>query len=343
MKALALFSGGLDSILSIKLVQREGIEIRGLHFITPFLSEKRERIKVIAKDTVINLQMVKLGEEYLQIVKSPTFGYGKNLNPCIDCRILMYQKAKSYLEEEDFSFLVSGEVLGERPMSQSREALEIIDKESGVAGLVLRPLSAKLLPQTIPEEEGWVRREKLFSIDGRSRKRQLSLAKELGIKNYLQPAGGCLLTESLFCRRLKDLIKYSGLTLENVELLKIGRHFRLIPSAKFIAGRDEEENIKLARFCRRNDVFFYPESRHGPSGLLRGERDVILNEVKNLNRGKQILRASALRMTCASIIAFYTDEVKEEGKTGVVYLKNGEEKRIVVNPLSEEEIKFLRL
>ncbi len=268
MKALALFSGGLDSILSIRLIQREGIEVEGLYFITPFLSEKRERIEAIARDLSLNLQIIKLAKEYIQIVKNPFFGYGKNLNPCVDCRILMYRKAKDYLKE-GFSFLVSGEVLGERPMSQSRDALETIDRESGLTGFVLRPLSAKLLPQTVPEEKGWVRRENLFSINGRSRKKQLSLTKELGIKDYLQPAGGCLLTESLFCIRLKDLIEYNELTLENAELLKIGRHFRLNPYVKFIVGRDEKENAKLSDFCRRDDIFFYPESRHGPSGLLK--------------------------------------------------------------------------
>lgn len=297
MKAIGLVSGGLDSSIAVALLCSQGIEVIAVHFVSPFFGG-REFLRGVMERLGARFQEVYLGEECLEIVRSPRFGYGKNLNPCIDCKVLMLRKAKALMEEEGAGFVFTGEVLGQRPKSQMRETLRLIEKESGLSGLLLRPLSAKLLPPTMPELEGWVRREELLGIAGRGRKEQFALAERFGIEEYTSPAGGCLLTDPLFCRRLSDLIRYGPFTLEEVELLKVGRHFRLAPSYKLIVGRNESENRVLLQKAREEDIIFFPQGGKGPVGLGRGTKDLELLAIS------------------ARIIAFYTKNGKD--RTGVV-------------------------
>ncbi|MEW6170880.1 MAG: 7-cyano-7-deazaguanine synthase, partial [Candidatus Omnitrophota bacterium] len=243
MKAVALLSGGLDSTLATKLMQEQGIYLLALNFKTPFClcdgkSSKGciNHAKAVADNLGIDFKIINVTDDFLKILKKPKHGFGSCMNPCIDCRILKFRKAKEIMQEIGASFIITGEVLGQRPMSQHKKSLNLIDKESDLEGFVLRPLSAKLLPETIPEKNKWVCRDKLLSYNGRTRKPQIALAKKFNIKDYPCPAGGCLLTDPGFARRLKDLLKYDKLDLNNIELLKVGRHFRLNSEAKLIVG-----------------------------------------------------------------------------------------------------------
>ncbi|MFC1805135.1 tRNA 4-thiouridine(8) synthase ThiI [Candidatus Omnitrophota bacterium] len=267
MKAFALISGGLDSRLAAKLISDQGIEVIKLNFKIPFRFRDKN-----PPNPDQELLRVELREEFLQLIRNPAHGYGSNMNPCIDCKILMLKKAKELMPEADVKFVVTGEVLGQRPMSQNRQALETIARESGLEGLILRPLSAKLLPETIPEKQGWVNREKLFDYNGRNRRPQMELAERLNIREYAQPAGGCLLTDPGFAVRIKDLMRYGKLNPEGVELLKLGRHFRLSDKAKLVVGRDEGENHRIVSLAEEGDYIFSPGSElAGPSALGRGE------------------------------------------------------------------------
>lgn len=274
VKAVALFSGGLDSILAVKLIQLQGVEVIALHLVLPFQrvsKEKDDLIKQTASDLGVQLKIVKAGKEYFDILKNPKYGYGKNLNPCIDCRIFMLKEAKKMMKREKASFLISGEVLGQRPMSQNKRNFERICRAAKVEGILLRPLSAKSLAPSVPEEKGWVKREQMLDIRGRPRNSQILLARKLGIKKYPWPAGGCLLTEKSFCLKVKDLIEYKECNLDNAQLLKIGRHFRLTPSFKLVVGRNETENCQLKEMVKNKDVYFEPDEVAGPSALGRGK------------------------------------------------------------------------
>jgi tRNA U34 2-thiouridine synthase MnmA/TrmU len=277
MKAIALISGGLDSILAAKVIQEEGIEVIPLNFKIPFCQLKKESnnysLEQLVKDTLgLDLKTIDISDEFLKLIENPRYGFGSQVNPCIDCKILMLSKAKELLKDLDASFVITGEVLGQRPMSQNRSALDIISKRSGLEGLILRPLSAKILSETIPEIKGWIIREHLLNFGGRTRKPQIALAQKYKIKEYAQPAGGCLLTYADFAKRLKDLIKHKSVSLENIKLLKFGRHFRLSQEAKLIVGRNEKENQILVNLAQDNDYLFYPnEHLAGPTCLGRGE------------------------------------------------------------------------
>jgi tRNA U34 2-thiouridine synthase MnmA/TrmU len=279
MKAIALLSGGLDSTLAAKVVLDLGIELEALNFLTVFCTCTNRGETCLASQKAVStlgipLKVLNVSEEYLHVVKNPRHGYGSNMNPCIDCRIFMMKKAKAYMEEVGASFIVTGEVLGERPMSQRRDSMRLIEKEAGLDGLILRPLSAKLLPASIPEKEGWVDREKLLKIQGRSRKPQIQMADHFGIRDYPCPAGGCLLTDPGFARRIRDLIHHhSDFTLNDVHLLKVGRHFRLSPRLKLVVGRNEEENQKIQTFSGEKDVLLKLFRFPGPLSLLRGEAE----------------------------------------------------------------------
>jgi tRNA U34 2-thiouridine synthase MnmA/TrmU len=222
----------------------------------------------------IPLKVLNVSEEYLGVVKDPKHGYGRNMNPCIDCRIFMLKKAKAHMEDSGAAFIVTGEVLGQRPMSQRKDVMRLIEKEAGLEGFILRPLSAKVLPATVPEREGWVDREKLLKIQGRSRKAQMGLAENYGIHDYPCPAGGCLLTDPGFAKRMKDLMVHDpDFSLNDVHLLKMGRHFRFSPGAKLVVGRQEEENQKIQTFAQREDILLRVPSFPGPLSLLRGKLD----------------------------------------------------------------------
>jgi len=278
VKALALLSGGLDSTLAIKVVLEQGIDVTAVNFYTPFCLCNRKgsckhQARRVAEEFGRELKVINLSSQYLEIVKNPKHGYGKNLNPCLDCRILMLKNAKKLMEEKGASFVITGEVLGQRPMSQYLAALKIIEREGGLEGLVLRPLSAKLLPLSIPEKKGWVNREKLLQISGRSRKPQINLAAKYGIADYPCPAGGCLLTDGGFAQRMKDLMAHSEITLNDIELLKTGRHFRLSFKTKLVVGRNKKENERLLGLANTDDICFEPVEVKGPIGLGRGDFD----------------------------------------------------------------------
>lgn len=279
MKAITLISGGLDSTLATKLMQNLGVELICLNTVSPFCLCNHRSSKgclygasSTAKELGLKLVSVDVTGEILEIVKKPRHGYGSNMNPCIDCRILLFKKAKELMHKEGASFVITGEVLGQRPMSQKLNTMQLIEKESGLEGLVLRPLSAKVLEPTIPETQGWVARDKLLSMAGRGRRGQMDLARDLGINDYPCPSGGCLLTDPQFSNRLKNLMKYEDLNLNAVQLLKLGRHFRLNDKARLIVGRDEKENQCLLNLARENDYLFSPpDDLAGPTSLGRGE------------------------------------------------------------------------
>lgn len=271
MKALCIFSGGLDSLLASELLRVQGIDVLALFFETPFFDARKAREH--AGQIHLPLRIVDITKPHLDVVKHPAHGYGENLNPCIDCHILMIRKAGDLLEEEGASFIATGEVLGQRPMSQNRKALGIVEKESGYSGLVLRPLSAKRLPPSLPEEQGWVNREALKGFSGRSRKPQMALAKELGIQDYPSPAGGCLLTDRTFTVRLKDLLAADpNPESRDIDRLKIGRHFRIGRKTKVIVGRNKRENQVLQSLADgEEDTLLHTVDVPGPTALLCGE------------------------------------------------------------------------
>lgn len=258
MKALALFSGGLDSMLSMKIISDQGIEVVALYMDTGFGVDE-EKHEVLRRRAVLagaSLKVVDMRNEYLRdVLFNPKYGYGKQFNPCIDCHGYMFKTALNMLKSENANFIITGEVVGQRPMSQRRDALfqvkRLADDEDD---LVLRPMCAKLLPPTKPEREGWVDREKLLDISGRDRKPQLALAKEFGFEDFATPGGGCLLTIESFAVKIKDYLKFDKEMRDiDVTWLKLGRHLRLVDGAKMIIGRDESDNNAL--LAHPNDKF----------------------------------------------------------------------------------------
>ncbi len=274
----------------------------------------------------IKLIIKSLGDEYLSMVRNPKYGYGKNLNPCIDCRILMLKKSKEIMEELGASFVITGEVLGQRPKSQHRKALKTIEMESDLEGLILRPLSAKLLEPTIPEEKGWVDREKLLDFCGRTRKPQIKLAAIFGIKDYPCPAGGCLLTDPKFAKRMRDLVEHTPeFTINDVELLKIGKHFRFSKDTQIVVGRDKEENEKLFKLGKNGDFFLEIRDYPSPITLLRGKNEKALE-------------------IAARITARYSDAREEKQIIVFLWKKDSSEREeIVISPLEQGEIEKYRI
>ncbi|MCP5005541.1 MAG: hypothetical protein GY941_16625 [Planctomycetes bacterium] len=275
-KALALLSGGLDSTLAIRVIQEQGIEVIALNFVTVFClctskgSCKLEAVKVSEK-LGIPIKVINTTKSFLEIVKKPKHGYGKNMNPCIDCRINIFRAAGEYMREIGALFLITGEVLGQRPMSQRKEAMKTIDKEAGLTGLVLRPLCAKHLEPTIPEKTGLVDRDKLLQIKGRSRKDQIQLADIFQITDYPCASGGCLLTDPEFANRMKDSLDHENPDVNDVNLLKVGRHFRIDDETKVIVSRREEENLTLQNLAKESDYLLQLKDFPGPLALVRGE------------------------------------------------------------------------
>lgn len=276
-KAISLLSGGLDSILATKIIKEQGIEVVALHFTSPFCTctkgDKGCGLQAVRTARELDVEvLVRLkGMDYLEIVRAPKHGHGRGLNPCIDCRIFMLKEARKLMKEIGASFVVTGEVLGQRPMSQRRETIRLIERESGLEGLILRPLSAKHFPPALPEIEGIVDREKLYDIAGRGRKSQYELVDAMSLKEFSCPGGGCLLTDPVFARRMKDLFaEEEGFTMRDVTLLKIGRHFRLRPGLKLILGRNEGENGRLQAAQTPPHVLLTPTQFPGPTGLLTG-------------------------------------------------------------------------
>jgi hypothetical protein len=288
ISAIGLLSGGLDSTLAAKLLIDQGIDVRAVNFASPFCTCTPKSAGCASVLTAVQqlggipLKRIALGDEYLEMVRSPKFGYGRGMNPCIDCRIMKIRKAAEIMKEIGASFLFTGEVLGQRPMSQHRRAIDTIDRESGVSGLILRPLSAGVLPETLPEQKGWVDRNRLLAITGRSRKIQIAVASEKGITDYRCPAGGCLLTEPVFAGRLKDYFEHTTRpSSSDMPLLRVGRHFRLENGDEIVVARDETEGDKLMRFRRPGSKVFIPQAFSAPVVLLRGSnKNAVIENMK---------------------------------------------------------------
>jgi tRNA U34 2-thiouridine synthase MnmA/TrmU len=245
-KAIALFSGGLDSIVSVKYMQKIGYTVIPVFFETPFFPS--EKARNIANINSLDLQVIDITDEHLGMLKNPRYGFGKYMNPCVDCHGLMFRKAGELLPFFGADFIISGEVLGQRPMSQRKDTLQSVLKLSNVKDFIIRPLSQKLLPDTFPITEGWVNKAELLDIQGRGRHRQIELAKELDVLQFPNPGGGCLLTDKNFSERLKDLFQHDMVSKKNIEWLKMGRHFRLHELLKVVVGRDENENEQMNSF-----------------------------------------------------------------------------------------------
>lgn len=294
IKAVGMISGGLDSTVAACLMREQGIEVVGVNFSTGFCltdhqrlianfspdgsSRRKKKLRNEAlragADLSFPVEIIDISSEYLPVVTNPRYGYGSAMNPCIDCRIFMLGKAKAFMEQIGAKFVFTGEVLGQRPMTQHARTLGLIARKSGLGRLLLRPLSAQLLPPTLPEDEGWVDRDRLQAIKGRGRGRQIELAASFGVTDYPQPAGGCcFLTDTNFAKRLRDLLEHrphSELTHQDFVLLKLGRHMRLGPGTKLILGRDEGENTYIERFLKQLTQI-RPKHIPGPTGVLQGD------------------------------------------------------------------------
>jgi tRNA U34 2-thiouridine synthase MnmA/TrmU len=336
-KAVALISGGLDSLLAARLMLDQGIHVEGINFFTGFCVEghthairkqhrerpKRNNALWSAEQLGVKLHIIEVIEEYKQVVINPKHGYGAHLNPCLDCKGFMVGKAREWMEAHGFDFIVTGEVIGQRPNSQRRDTMPVVARESGAFDRLLRPLSARLLPPTLPEREGWVDREKLLDLNGRNRKPQMALAAHYGFHDYAQPAGGCcFLTDANYSRRLSDLWETRGTKqyeFDDIMLLKIGRHLRPRPHFKLIVGREEGENRFLAGY-RRQFIHLSAVSHQGPLVLLDGEA------------------ADEDLELAARITARFGQGRAAERVTVEVTDRSGGARRLTVAPLPAEEI-----
>ena len=324
-KALALLSGGLDSTLAVKLVLNQGIDVEAINFVSPFCLCGKGGCGAAeaARRFNIPLKTMSVGEDYLRIIRKPKFGYGKNMNPCIDCRIFMLKKAKKYAKETGAAFISTGEVLDQRPMSQHKKTLDLIEEEAGLKGKVLRPLSAKLLQETDPEKKGLVNKEKLLDIEGRSRRKQIELAEKLGIRDYPCPAGGCMLTYREFADKMRDLFEHKkAVSLKDVALLKVGRHFRFGKN-KIIVGRNESENKILLQMKKEEDYFFEAQGCGSPVTLLQGPKT------------KKVIEEAA-RLT-----AYHSDQ--KTGRVQVRFGKKDKDRLLKVSVPGMNEVDQLRV
>lgn len=322
VRAISLLSGGLDSLLAIRVLQEQGISVTGLTFTTPFFGSANA--EAAALQLGCEIIVCDITNEHLIMVKNPAHGYGKCMNPCIDCHSMMVRKAGEMARRDGYDIVATGEVLGERPMSQNRQSLETVARGSGCADILLRPLSARLLEPTRPEIEGLVDREKLFAIEGRSRKPQMALAEKYGIVDYVQPAGGCLLTDPAFSSRLKELLRHDpNAKADDIRLLKLGRHFRLPSGAKVIVGRNKGDNEKIISSENGKGILIISDVTPGPTAFLAGAADE-----------DDIRIAAGL---CASFADHGGGEVDME------LILNGEKKRIRAMPSPREEFAALRI
>lgn len=323
MKALSLFSGGLDSQLAVCLIKEQGIEVIGVNFSSPFFGADSKTI-LASEDLGIELKTINIGDEYMDVLKNPHYGYGKNLNPCIDCHAFMERKAGEYMKEIGASFIITGEVLGQRPMSQNKSSLNAVDKLSGMKGLILRPLSAKLFPLSIPEEKGWIDREKLLDISGRSRTIQMQMAEYYGIKDYPTPAGGCLLTQENYSNRLQKYLDFKPeAKAKELEILKYGRHFYLNNNTLLMVGRNRSENDRLSDLSLKNDLLIRVSNRPGPLGILRIVNNVLQED----------------KITSAAIVARYSDAKNDDQANVKVYAKNSNDEEILIlKPMKAENV-----
>lgn len=279
-KAVALYSGGLDSTLAILVAMKQGIKVTAITFLTHFgcdISDKSSCSKnpfAASEKFGFEVKLCHLADKFIEIVKNPKFGHGKNMNPCIDCRILMLKEAREFMKMTGADFIITGEVLYQRPMSQRKDTFPKIDREAGLEGYVLRPLSARLLKPTIPEQMGIVNREMFYNFHGRSRKPQMALAKEMGLTEYPAPAGGCLLTDPIYSHRLKELLDHNPHPLlKDINLLRVGRHFRFSDNCKIIVGRDESENNAIQALAENKDYLLWVDGSGSPLTIVCANAD----------------------------------------------------------------------
>ncbi|MGE5398259.1 MAG: hypothetical protein ACM3MK_12115 [Chitinophagales bacterium] len=320
MKAVCLFSGGLDSQLAVCLVKAQGIEVEAVNFSSPFFGGG-SKIAESAEELGIALKTIDISDEYIPVLKNPRYGYGKNMNPCIDCHSFMIRKAGEYMPETGASFIITGEVLGQRPMSQNRSAMGAVEKLSGFPGMIVRPLSARLLPPTIPENNGWIDRERLSDIKGRSRSRQMELAASFGITDYPTPAGGCLLTMENYSRRLRLLLEsHAEAAAADMEILKHGRHF-WNNGYLLIIGRNQTDNLNLQSFVRPSDYLLKVTTHPGPVALLRSFNPVGIEDLE----------------WAAALTARYSDAVTLPSANVRITKDDGETVEIDVVPLSRDK------
>ncbi len=327
MKALALFSGGLDSILAYKVVERQGIDVEALHFTSPFFG-RRDELGAYRDDVWrrygISLSVIDVGNEFLGVLRNPQHGYGRCFNPCIDCKILLLRRAKSELDERGASFLVSGEVLGQRPMSQRGDALRLVEKRSSTTGILLRPLSALRLPATRMEEDGVIDRTALFGIQGRSRKEQMVLADRFGVTDYPSPSGGCILTDRVVSQRVRRLFELVEISDNSCRLMQIGRHFLLPGGGWLVLGRNATENRIIQDLSQADDVVVRTMDAPGPTGLLRGAT------------------FSATHHLAAGVVAGFSRSPGTE-PARLSLCAGGSPREIVALPISSEQARSYRL
>lgn len=334
-KAVALISGGLDSLLAVKMIQEQGIYVEGINFFTGFCVEghthairnhdkekpKRNNALWAAEQLGIKLHIIDVIEEYKDVLINPKYGYGTNMNPCTDCKVFMVQKAKQWMLENDFDFIITGEVIGQRPMSQTKSKMPIISKQSGADDLLVRPLCAKNLEPTLPEREGWLNRELLGDLSGRSRKPQFAMAAEFGFEDFAQPAGGCcFLTDKFYSAKLVDLWEAQGhkqYEFDDIMLLKVGRHIRPAKHFKIIIARDEGEG-RFMQGYRKEFINVQPESHKGSLALIDG---IPTNDDLEL---------------IASIVARYGQGKNAENVTLTIVQKNGETHDLTVKPFNDD-------
>lgn len=324
IKAVGLVSGGLDSILAAKIIKDLGVEVYSIYFAMPWCCGDEQRARKIAEDINIRFVVKQLDDDYMEMLKNPKYGYGQAFNPCIDCHTYMIVKAGEFMRQIGAEFVFTGEVVGQRPMSQRKHVIRSIEKNCGLEGRLLRPLSAKILDPTIPEKEGLIDRNKLLDITGRSRKTQLKMAEQYNIKGFSAPAGGCLLTEKHFGLRIKDMLDHGYSSFKEAITLRWGKYFRINDDFSAILGRNERENKLLVEYAGENDCILEFHELKGPTILLKGPSpsELILKLCAGL-----IQRYSKYKNSDAQVVDFY-------------FLSNKAEiHQIKADILSDEQIK----
>ena len=326
--AVALYSGGLDSIVSCRQIMAQGVTVYAVRFVTPFfgyelLAREEEYVREVAENYGIDVRLKDISEKYLEMLRNPSHGYGKNFNPCVDCKILIASEARAMMDELGASFMISGEVIGQRPMSQRRDTLRIIEKKSGCEDILLRPLCALNLKETLPEREGLVDRNRLLGFSGRGRQPQMKLAASFGIEDYPSPAGGCVLTDPNKAARIRRFYEENDLvSTTDIRLLMVGRHFRLPGGGWLVLGRNILENDVLRDLCRQGDIVLEPEDWPGPTAILRGSGS-----------------NSDLRIA-GGIIKGYSKKRDDLLDSPIIYYRGGLEKTVVekleVSPLGAD-------
>lgn len=341
IKALSLFSGGLDSILAARVVMAQGIEVVAVKFVTPFFNDEilddvDGYVAKIKEKFGITVLVEDISLPYMEMLREPKYGFGKNFNPCVDCKIFMVSRAKEMMAEQGASFIITGEVLGQRPMSQRRDTLNVISRDSDSRSILLRPLSAKLMTPTLPEEEGWVDREQLLNFSGRGRTRQMELADQFGITEYPAPAGGCILADPILSRRIANfysddfVIKSGDMTVTDIRLLLVGRQFLLPGGGWLILGRDKRDNSRLHTLIEEGDAVFTMKTRPGPMALLRRAGTFYGSEEEQ----QQDLQLAA------GLVVRYAKKVKDSPATGKVKCRlDGNSEIYECEPLLDEQFR----